>query len=370
MPSGRSGMSHDMNRTDHTLALVLSGGNALGAYQAGAYDALHAHGLAPDLVAGASIGAVNGAVICGNTPENRRAQLERLWMPGPEREASAPHEPNKGDEARRTAAASWTMATGRTDLFAPRNLLGPWWNPSGDASPASLYDAMPMLRTLERLADFDLLNRGSPRYLATAVDIETGEDIVFDTRTHRVTPDHVRASTALLPAFAPVDIGGRLLGDGGLSANLPLDSVLCDPGERPLLCIALDLLPLHAPRPETLGETVIRMQDLMFATQSRRSIAAWQAIHNERARHGATASITLVHIAYANHAREVSGKAFDFSPQSVAERWASGREDLTRALAAIDAGAIGLGDPGLSVYSRDRSGSLEKVRWPLGPDAG
>jgi NTE family protein len=50
------------------VALVLQGGGALGAYQAGAYEALHEAGLAPDWVAGVSIGAINGAIIAGNPP--------------------------------------------------------------------------------------------------------------------------------------------------------------------------------------------------------------------------------------------------------------------------------------------------------------
>jgi NTE family protein len=53
------------------IVLVLQGGGALGAYQAGAYEALSKHGLAPDWIAGISIGAINGAIIAGNEPENR-----------------------------------------------------------------------------------------------------------------------------------------------------------------------------------------------------------------------------------------------------------------------------------------------------------
>ena len=59
---------------DH-IALVLQGGGALGAYQAGIYQALHEAGLEPDSVAGVSIGGINGAIIAGNKRENR---LERL----------------------------------------------------------------------------------------------------------------------------------------------------------------------------------------------------------------------------------------------------------------------------------------------------
>ncbi len=59
--------------------LVLQGGGALGAYQAGAYAALEETGHRPDWVAGISIGAINAAIICGNPPERRVERLEKFW---------------------------------------------------------------------------------------------------------------------------------------------------------------------------------------------------------------------------------------------------------------------------------------------------
>ena len=56
---------------DKKVGLVLQGGGALGSYQAGVYDALASSEYLPDWVAGISIGAINAAIIAGNTPENR-----------------------------------------------------------------------------------------------------------------------------------------------------------------------------------------------------------------------------------------------------------------------------------------------------------
>jgi NTE family protein len=61
------------------IALVLQGGGALGAYQAGVYQALAEANLHPDWVAGISIGAVNSALIAGNPPEKRVARLREFW---------------------------------------------------------------------------------------------------------------------------------------------------------------------------------------------------------------------------------------------------------------------------------------------------
>ena len=67
------------DRNEERIVLVLQGGGALGAYQAGAYEALAEAGQAPDWVAGISIGAVNAAIIAGNAPEHRVARLRTFW---------------------------------------------------------------------------------------------------------------------------------------------------------------------------------------------------------------------------------------------------------------------------------------------------
>ena len=64
------------------FVLVLQGGGALGAYQAGAYEALDEIGLLPDWVAGISIGAINAAIIAGNPPDARVGRLRGLLGAG------------------------------------------------------------------------------------------------------------------------------------------------------------------------------------------------------------------------------------------------------------------------------------------------
>src|SRR5258705_11043724 len=61
------------------IALLLQGGGALGAYQAGVYQALSEAHLFPDWVAGISIGAINSALIAGNHPEVRVEKLRKFW---------------------------------------------------------------------------------------------------------------------------------------------------------------------------------------------------------------------------------------------------------------------------------------------------
>lgn len=326
------------------VVLVLSGGNALGAFQAGVYEALHTHGLQPDWVIGASIGAINGALIAGSPPDARIDALRLFWRPhviGPMDLAHPWLSPGL-ETSRRSAAAAWTAIAGRAGIFGPAlSALTPW----ADDRP-SVFETEQLAATLDHAIDFARLNDGSCRFTATAVDLETGEDVVFDTDTHEITPHHIRASAALPVLFPPVEIDGRWLVDGGLSANLPLDPVLSDPPRRPTLCIAVDLLPLDGSLPTTLGEAAGRMQDLIFAAQSRRSIARWREEYEGRD----DRAVSLIKLAYNQQHDEVAGKALDFSGPTIERRWASGHAAGMRVVERLRRGTLTLGDAGLSLF--------------------
>ncbi len=301
-----------MTAGKYSVVLVLSGGNALGAYQAGGYQALHEREIRLDWVIGTSTGAVNGAIICGSPEPDRLARLADYWGLGavPSGSASSPWWTDMGEEFRRTVAASTTLLIGQPNIFAPRPQPPMFWEPFAGSDQSSIYSTAPLGASLARLADFERLNAGVPRYSATAVDLETGEVVNFDTAKHAIGAEHVRASSALLPAFPPVEVDGRLLGDGGLATNFPIDVLLAEPPAGATLCIGLDLLPLQAHRPRTLGEAASRMQDLMFASQSRRSVAAWQALYDQRGQDATMSAVTLLHLSYDRQEAEVAGKGF------------------------------------------------------------
>lgn len=322
---------------DIRIVLVLAGGNALGAYQAGVYEALHAGGIAPDWIVGTSAGAINGAIIAGNAPDAAVAKLAALWRrDDPDWWQSWP------ETWRRTIETGGTLLGGRPGLFGP---LGTAL--FAGRTPA-LYDTDPLRSTLESLIDFARLNGGQPRFTALAVDLESGAETVFDTRDRRIGADHVRASAAMPPAFPAVAVEGRLYADGGLAANLPLDPVLSAPEETPTLCIAVDLLPMRSGRPETLGAMAARAQDLTFASQTRRTIARWQAQYATDPRFCGR-SITLAPLLYADQQLEVAGKAMDFSPASIRHRWHQGARDATDLVRRLAEGAVPLRGEGLRI---------------------
>ena len=72
--------SQQINRLPYdVVALVLQGGGALGAYQAGVYEGLHEAGIRPNWVAGISIGALNAAIIAGSAEAERVRRLRAFW---------------------------------------------------------------------------------------------------------------------------------------------------------------------------------------------------------------------------------------------------------------------------------------------------
>ena len=247
------------------LALVFAGDNAVGAYHAGTYEALHGSGLRPDWVVGASIGAVTAAIVAGNAPEDRVAKLRTFWDEATQATGPSPTGLLKPRQVYNGQHALLALAWARPSIFGHR-LPGLWsalpWVPNDVA----LFDNRPLLRTLERLVDFERLNRGDTRLTVGCVDIETGEEVYFDTARQEVRPEHILASTAILPAFPPVEVDRRVLCDAGYTNNLPLDSLFeTEPG-RDLRCIASDLFSLRAPRPASLDAVLKRANDLIFAS--------------------------------------------------------------------------------------------------------
>src|SRR3954447_12171642 len=125
-----------------TKALVLQGGGALGSYQAGVYKGLSGYGNDIDWVAGVSIGAVNAALIAGNSPQRRVERLSQFWQllsSGPGQ--SIPK--SWGDRAALNQWSAWSaMTMGIPGFFKPR--LDPALLLGGAAPVLSFYDSLPL----------------------------------------------------------------------------------------------------------------------------------------------------------------------------------------------------------------------------------
>lgn len=360
-----------------TTALALSGGNALGAYAAGAYEALHERGYLPDIVAGASIGAINGGIIAGNVPDRRVAQLREFWAQAATGSAFgyAPAE-GKPREMYNAAHALQTLMMGRPGLFSPR-IPGLLSILPGMPPDVGVFDSKPLVATLTRTIDFQRLNRADVPLLVSAVDMEQGSSVTFDTRKDTLTPAHFLATSAFTPAFPPVEIEGRCLGDPGLISNLPIDALLDPPQRSNLVCFAVDLFDSRGARPRTMDAALERAQDIIFTAQSTRAIDARGREHrlkriiadlarrvpakqragaiSKLASHGCEHDLTVVLIAYRSRPHEVSAKMLEFSRASIEERWAIGKHDMSAAVAMLEAGAATTSEHGYHFYDARRA---------------
>ena len=152
---------------------------ALGAYHIGAYQALAEHGFEPDWFSGISIGAINSAVLAGTPPAERVARLEELWRLISWPEVFRPLRLLPLDILHNTLSNAEALVIGQPHFFRPRP-LNPYFAPAGPPTLASFYDTTPMLETLRRLVDFDLINAGPMRLTLGATEVETGQVVFFD----------------------------------------------------------------------------------------------------------------------------------------------------------------------------------------------
>ena len=327
-------------------ALVLSGGEALGAYHAGAYAALHARGVRPDWIAGGSVGSIIGAIIVGNPAERRLDRLRAFWSFAASTGDMGLGPP--GGSLRHSFNAFsglQSLLFGRPGVFRPR-FPGLLSTLPGMPRDVSLFDPAPLRANLPRFIDFDLLNRGEIRLSCVAVDIETGERVVFDNRAGAITAEHLLAGAAIPAKFPPVRIGDRLLADAGLASNLPVDLVFAEP-VRDLLCLAVDLFSARGRPPDSIDAAIERLQDIVFANQSDALIRLLERDARLAETRGNAGAARLLHLAYRPLPHESGLKALDYSRRSIEERWAAGERDMAAALDRL--AALGPPRPGLEI---------------------
>ena len=363
------------------VALVLQGGGALGAYQAGVYQALHEAGIEPDVIAGVSIGAINGALIAGNPPERRLERLHDFWTTITARPAGTWSWPFAvdGDEPRRalnTMAAMQAMIHGQPGFFTP-NFPNAWLSPRGSKTATSLYDSAPLRETLIRLVDFDLLNRGPIRYAAGAVAVRSGNFRYFDTTADRIGPEHVMASGALPPALPMVQIGEECYWDGGLISNTPLQHVMENAGSARMVLFQVDLFSARGRLPRDMMDVLGREKDIRYSSRTRMVTDTYKERFRERrilrallakvpedrlsaeekalkTACEALAELTLLHLIYEQAAYEGQAKDYEFSATSMREHWDAGHRDTKATLARKAWVRVGGGATGLVVHDMHR----------------
>lgn len=364
------------------VALVLQGGGALGAYQAGVYEGLHETGIRPTWLAGISIGALNAAVIAGSPETQRVDRLREFW----ETICAAPVDwsANEGltgglpfafdlRPAHNTAAAMRALLMGQSGFFKPR-FPPPFLSLFSGDTATSFYDTTPLRDTLERLVDFDRLNSGDVRVSVAAVNVRSGNLVYFDTAERRLRPEHFMASGALPPGFPAVEIDGEYYWDGGMVSNTPLSRVLSSEPRRDTLTFQVDLWSAKGRLPYDLLEVASRQKDIQYSSRTRaitthmlqmqkmrqalqqlmeklpeaaktdQEIQSIADLANDRA-------YNIVHLIYQSKAFEGHSKDYEFGPDAMREHWQSGLDDIRRTLA--DPCRLERPAPGLGIVTHD-----------------
>lgn len=361
------------------VALVLQGGGALGAYQGGVYEALAEVDIHPNWIAGISIGAINAAIIAGNSAKDRVSRLREFWT---QATSSAPwHCPGLGDQTRNLLNqmnASFAVACGATGFFSARAVT-PWLQPNGTLEATSFYDTKALKQTLERLVDFDRLNAGITRFSAGAVNVRTGNFVYFDNNTDTIEAEHIMASGALPPGFPAIEIEGEQYWDGGLVSNTPLQWVVDNEPRRDTLAFQVDLWSAHGDFPRNMLDVMTREKEIRYSSRTRAGTDQFKYV--QRLRHtladlmdklpenlkdspearllGKEAQqkvYNIIQLIYRAKNYEGHSKDYEFSRLSMQEHWRAGYHDARRTLRHREVLERPTNHEGVLTFDLDRDG--------------
>ena len=343
---------------DHQI-LLLQGGGALGAYQAGVYEGLAEAGIIPTWIVGISIGAINSALIAGNPLERRVERLREFW------DRISSYAPLTGvpwpDAVRpfvNQFSAGYAMAFGVPGFFTPRvppAFLS--WTCSPDS--ASVYDTLPLKETLEELVDFDLINERQVRLSLGAANVRTGSTLYFDNGDTRIGADHVRASGALPPGFPPVKIGSEYYWDGGIVSNSPLSYVWDQKPMTSALILQVDVFDAQGELPTNLDEVQERAKEIQYSSKRRMNTQQVQMLGDVRASIGRLLAKlppelradpdakrlravcddrdwTIALLLHQRLTHSGPTKDYEFSRATVNDLWSAGLQDVRRGAARLE----------------------------------
>jgi NTE family protein len=336
------------------IVLVLQGGGALGAYQVGVYQALHEAGMEPQWLIGTSIGAINGAIIAGNPPEQRMNKLSRFWHM-----VQQQGQANFGLwwSALSHAAANYKIyAEGIDGFFKPNLRAAGDVNAEVGVEQAAFYSTEPLRDTLASLIDFDYINDAkNGRLTLGAVSVVSGEMGYFDSRDKPLGIEHVMASGALPPAFPAIRIDAEAYWDGGIYSNSPIEAVMDDRPRRNSLIFSANVWHPQGPEPQSVWQVMGRQKDIQYASRDKSHVRRQQQIHRlrhvirELGKHLPAAKrddaelrelldfgcATVMHVVPLLAPRLVPDdltKDIDFSAAGIEARWQAGYADTRRQL--------------------------------------
>lgn len=375
-----------------SVSLLLQGGGALGAYQAGIYEGLHKQGIKIDRISGISIGALNTAIIAGNRPENRLAALQGFWNTITHRNYTPAgmnvyrQTANELDKLSKidmvshfmpwifengflkqqlrvmesTTEAWLTMIEGQRGFFKPRYFV-PY-----DTTPnhLSYYTTDKLRETLERYCDLKLVNDvNRMKVSVSAVNVRNGNFAIFSNENEELHYDHFIASGALPPGFPAVEIDGEYYWDGGLVSNTPLNEILSHEEHLKQLIFQVDLWNAKGTVPENMMEIDERIKDIQYSSKTRMvtdfmaqklrytrlikellkiidddaKIDKVEELCVNKAREMTEVGVkNVIHLIYHKKTYERGYKDYEFSASTMQEHWESGLQDIENTFRHLD----------------------------------
>ncbi|NER14456.1 patatin [Leptobacterium flavescens] len=195
---------------DIKVGLVLSGGGAKGFAHIGALKVIEESGLRIDYIGGTSMGAIIGALYASGYSAH---QLDSIFN-------SVNFETLIQDQIPRSAKTFYEKADQeRYALTLPFDDFKIKF-PSAISKGQNVYNLLSKL--LQHVSDVDDFNKLPIPFFCIATNVETGEPVLLD---KGYLPEAISASGAFPSLFEPVDIDGKLLIDGGVVNNYPIDEV-------------------------------------------------------------------------------------------------------------------------------------------------
>ncbi len=225
-------------------AFVFAGGGSLGAIEAGMLRELVAWGVMPDLVVGASAGAINGAYFACNPDTAGTARLEGLWR-----------------GVRRADVLPWSWRS----MLSMIGMLG--------GGRGHLVDALGLRNLLARNFGDTRLEHASVPLHVVATDMQTGEEVVLSAGG---IVDAVLASTAIPGVFPPVRVEGRALIDGGVANNTPVSTAI-RLGATRIIVLPAGFTCAQRREPRGAVEHALNALSLLVARQLVQDLERWSA---------------------------------------------------------------------------------------------
>jgi NTE family protein len=248
------------------------------------------HGYDLQIIAGTSIGALNASIITLNySKEDHGVQtLESVWKKDLAVSSFAfPYPIPVSKESQRWNAVWTSLLSGHPRLFTPRLPEWAFLSAIGWSHFTHFYGTEAMEQTVEKYFNkstsdapdgFYGPHAAAPRLVITAVDVDEGRGVAFDSLKQAITPAHVVASSSLPPGFPAKTIEGKRYWDGGLWANTPLRDVLYALQEEAPLTekvgtyqkvYIVDVFPRRSPPARNIWEVLGRMNEISYADKTR-----------------------------------------------------------------------------------------------------